>query len=73
MTATRIYLVRDDIHADEYLVRAVNQGAALRHVTHKQYTVSVAGQEQIVALVAEGARVHDARHDDPNQPLGLTP
>lgn len=69
MTATRIYLVRDDIHTDEYLVRAVNQAAALRHVTQKQYSVSVATQEQIVALLTQGARVNDAKFDDPNQPL----
>lgn len=60
MTPTRIYLVRDRHSGDETLVRAPHAAQALRHVTASQFEVAVARQEQLVALLTDGAAIEDA-------------
>jgi hypothetical protein len=71
MTATRIYAVSrkqpqlGGPEANHRLVRAVNASQAMRHVAEHTLTVGVAGQDQLVDLVAAGVKVEDAKTGEP--------
>jgi hypothetical protein len=62
MTTTRIYLVTQTAEPTKQgrLVRAQNQAQALRHVTADTLQASVAGQDDLVRLVAAGVAVETA-------------
>lgn len=51
--ATRIYLVRNEDTGDERLIRAANSVQARNHAARDTLTVSVAKQEQLVALLTQ--------------------
>lgn len=53
-TARRIYLVRDHTTGVERLIRAVSPAQARAHAARDQFDVSVATQEQLVALLTRG-------------------
>ena len=65
-TATRIYAVRKKLPrvgepvTDTRLVRAPNAAQALRHVAADTLAVAVAGQDDLVELVAAGVKVEDS-------------
>lgn len=65
---TRIYTVRQNSTPDApaRLVRASHPTHALRHVADGAYTVEVASQEELVALVKAGQPVEDLRADQSN-------
>lgn len=60
---TRVYLVaekREDSEANPVrrrLVRASHQANALRHVAEDVFSVSLATQEDLIALVSDGVQV----------------
>ena len=57
-TEQRIYKV---INADKsYLVQAISQAQALRHIAGKQYTVEVAKAVDVAQLMGKGAQVETA-------------
>jgi hypothetical protein len=66
MADTRIYVVgpRFAIVGEPIpnprLVRAVNAAQALRHVT-RDFSVTLAGQEELVDIVGMGVKVEDAK------------
>lgn len=49
--ATRIYLVRNEDTGEERLIRAANSVQARNHAARDTLTVTVAKQEQLVALL----------------------
>ena len=57
-TEQRIYKVTSADKA--YLVQAVSQAQALRHVAGKQYTVEVAKAVDVAQLMGKGAQVETA-------------
>lgn len=59
MTDVRIYTVRQD-GQEPRLVRAPNKAQAVRHVVASTVTASVATQDEIAELCAEGTRVETA-------------
>lgn len=60
---TRIYLVkpRGDTTSPGRLVRATHPAHALRHVADGAYSVEVAGQEDLLALVQAGQQVESIK------------
>jgi hypothetical protein len=60
MSNTRIYLVTDTESNVHHLIRAGNQAQALRHAARNKFDVEVAGQDDLVKLVANGHAVEDA-------------
>ncbi len=59
----RIYVVRHEFSKTSRLVRASNAAQAIKHATHSDFTCSVATQDDLVRLVAEGVTVENARGD----------
>lgn len=66
MTKTNIYLVNGQLGAtvEPRLVRATNRQQALSHVAKSMLTVTLASQEDLVSLIAEGAKVEDYKNTD---------
>ena len=58
--ATRIYSIKDKDGTTLGLVRAGTKNGALRHVAEKHFSVEVAGQEELVWAVSNGAQIEDA-------------
>ncbi len=58
-TPTRIYKVRCTNSGDAWLVRAVSAQQAIRHCAD-HYAADVATQDDLVRMVAEGAKVETA-------------
>jgi hypothetical protein len=69
MTATtRIYAVTPkagDKPATPRLVRAPNSAQALRHIA-SEWNVTLASQDDLVKAISAGAKVEDAKPDEPN-------
>ena len=63
-TQTRIYLVTDTESGKKRLVRASNQPQAVRHAARNKFSVEVAGQDDLVSLVATGCPVEEAGADE---------
>lgn len=63
-TQTRIYLVTDTESGKKRLIRATNQPQAVRHASRNKFSVEVAGQDDLVSLVASGCPVEEAGADD---------
>jgi len=59
-TPTRIYTVKRRGATSVRLVRATSQAQALRHVALDEYTVEVAGQDELVRALHDGADVETA-------------
>ncbi|SEO64076.1 hypothetical protein SAMN02800692_1551 [Luteibacter sp. UNC138MFCol5.1] len=59
-TPTRIYTVKRSNTNSVRLVRATSQAQALRHVALDEYTVEVAGQDELVRALHDGADVETA-------------
>jgi len=57
MTATRIYLVRHTDTGTERLIRAVNAAQARNHAARDTIDVTVATQDQLVAMLTGGEPV----------------
>ncbi len=72
--ATRVYLVapnRADSEAapvQRRLVRATHPSHALRHVAADEYTVTVAGQDDLIALLGDGVQVEAIGHEQQEIP-----
>lgn len=63
-TPTRIYVVAQkasEAPAPRRLVRAQTPAAALRHVVDDTLIVAIASQDDLVACVAAGVKVEDAK------------
>ena len=63
-TPTRIYTVKRQATGTTRLVRATSQAQALRHVALDEYTVEVAGQDELVRALHDGADVETATSTD---------
>lgn len=61
--AKRIYVVRDN-DGREALVKAVSGPAALARIAKAQFSVAVASQDELVALVSAGVLVLETGDDD---------
>jgi hypothetical protein len=59
---TRIYIVRNGA-SDPRLVRAPNQAQALRHIV-KPYSAEVASQDDLIAALAKGVKVEEAKAEE---------
>lgn len=59
--STRIYIVTNGA-GDPRLVRAPNQAQVARHIV-KPYTIEVASQDALVAALAKGTKVEEAKDD----------
>jgi hypothetical protein len=59
-TTTRIYTVTGPAGSTPRLVRAANPSQAIRHVVVNQFSADPAGQDVLVKLVGEGAKVETA-------------
>lgn len=70
-TQTRIYLVTDTESGKKRLVRASNQPQAVRHAARNKFTVEVAGQDDLVSLVATGCPVEEAGSDEQPTEQGI--
>jgi hypothetical protein len=66
VTKTNIYLVNGQLGetVEPRLVRATNRQQALSHVAKSMLTVTLASQEDLVSLIAEGVRVEDYKNTD---------
>lgn len=73
MSLTRIYLVRDTATGAQRLIRAGNQAQAVRHAARSQFNVEVAGQDDLVVLIAAGTVVEDAGTTVEDEQLPLEP
>lgn len=62
--STRIYLVTDVETNKHRLIRATNQPQAVRHASRNKFSCEVAGQDDLVSLVATGCPVEEAGADD---------
>ena len=60
--AKRIYVVRSPVGGDR-LVRAGSHAQAVGHVVRGTYRAEVAGQDELVQLLAVGAKVEEAGAD----------
>lgn len=58
--STRIYLVTDTETNKHRLIRATNQAQAVNFVARSRFDVEVAGQDDLVSLVAAGVAVEVA-------------
>jgi len=58
---TRIYLITDKHRQNGFhrLVRAANQAQARNHVARDSLSCEVAGQDDLVELIARGVKVED--------------
>lgn len=59
--STRIYSIKSNDGTTIGLVRAGTKNGALRHVAEKHFKVEVAGQEELVWAVSNGAQIEDAQ------------
>lgn len=72
--ATRVYLVSPNRPDSEQapvqrrLVRATHPANALRHVAAGEYTVTVASQDDLIALLGDGVQVEDLQHEQQELP-----
>ena len=66
MSKTNIYLVNGELFktVEPRLVRATTRQQALSHVAKSLLTVTLASQEDLVSLVAEGVKVEDYKNTD---------
>ena len=66
MSKTNIYLVNGELFktVEPRLVRAATRQQALNHVAKSLLTVTLASQEDLVSLVAEGVKVEDYKNTD---------
>ena len=66
MSKTNIYLVNGEIGTtvEPRLVRASNRQQALSHVAKSMLVVTLASQESLVDLVANGVKVEDYKNTD---------
>lgn len=60
---TRIYIVTNGAN-EPRLVRAANQAQAIRHVTKPLYAAFVAGQDDLIKALSNGAKVEEAKTED---------
>lgn len=69
MSKTNIYLVNGELGAtvEPRLVRAATRQQAFAHVAKSLLTVTLASQEDLVSLVAEGAKVEDYKNTDQHE------
>ncbi len=58
--SNRIYLVIDRETQAKRLVRAGSQAQAIRHAVQGRFEATVAGQDDLVLLLAGGGTVEDA-------------
>ena len=58
--STRIYLVTDTETNEHRLIRASSQAQAIRHAAQSRFDIEVAGQDDLVELLAGGKAVEDA-------------
>lgn len=58
--STRIYLVTDRDTQAKRLIRAGNQAQAIRHAAASRFDIAVAGQDDLVELLASGQAVESA-------------
>ncbi len=61
--ANRIYRVTEQLDENsicEYLVRAVSQGAAVKHVVENRYECEAVKQDDLVRLMEAGVKVVEA-------------
>jgi hypothetical protein len=70
MPATRVYIVKakTDPSAKPRLVRAAHPANALRHVADGAYSVEVAGQDDLITLLTQGAKVEDIKAEQHELP-----
>ena len=66
MSKTNIYLVKGELFAtvEPRLIRAATRQQALSHVAKSLLNVTLASQEDLVSLVAEGVKVEDYKNTD---------
>ena len=57
LMSTRIYLVTDRDTQAKRLIRAGNQAQAIRHAAQSRFAIEVAGQDDLVQLLASGQPV----------------
>lgn len=69
MSKTNIYLVNGELFktVEPRLVRATTRQQALSHVAKSLLTVTLASQEDLVSLVAEGVKVEDYKNTDQHE------
>lgn len=69
---TRVYVVvrRDAEPKGESrrLVRSAHPATALRHVADSEYSVSVASQDELIALLGKGIRVEEVGQEQAELP-----
>lgn len=58
--STRIYLVTDRDTQAKRLIRAGNQAQAIRHAAQSRFAIEVAGQDDLVQLLATGQAIEVA-------------
>jgi hypothetical protein len=58
--STRIYLVTDQQTQAKRLIRAGSQAQAIRHAAQSRFAIEVAGQDDLVQLLAAGQAVESA-------------
>ena len=66
--STRIYLVTDQTTQAQRLIEAAHQAQAIRHVAQKRYSVRVARQSDLIALLPNGAVVECAETTETTGP-----
>ena len=66
MSKTNIYLVNGELGTtvEPRLIRATTRQQALSHVAKSLLTVTLASQEDLVSLIADGAKVEDYKNTD---------
>ena len=73
-TQTRVYIVAPRRADSEQtpvvrrLVRAAHPAHALRHVADGEYSVEVASQDDLIALLSDGVKVEDIRQEQHELP-----
>lgn len=74
MSITRVYLVQpnrpdcEQAPVKRRLVRASHPAIALRHVADAEYTVSVASQDDLIALLSDGSTVESINAEQQQLP-----
>jgi hypothetical protein len=66
MSKTNIYLVNGELGTtvEPRLVRAATRQQALGHVAKSMLTVTLASQEDLVSMIADGIKVEDYKNTD---------
>lgn len=70
MTTSRLYLVSDTADGDQYLVQAISQAQAVKHVAGSRYAVEAARPLDVAALMGAGQKVLDATKTVPDPTSG---